>query len=136
MLKKIFSLFCIVVSFQTMAFAGDYKIHSTYTKGSDTWINVVLHGQVDREEIINMCKLLHKRLPTTYFHFFDAESKITAITSSDVHYPSSNYPYPESWANQHYIGMLNRTMQSDRTLSWQFTSMTSKYAYVGTIRFN
>ena len=95
-------------------FASDYRIHSFYSKGLENWINIVITKKINKDLLIKICKDIHRQHPNSFVNFYDEASKIKTMTLADKYYLSGNYPYPEKWAQNHYIGILNKMMQPNR----------------------
>ncbi len=107
--------------------APPYKIAADYIMGRHRWRAVVVKSGVSDEELKALAVALHKEFPVGRFHIFDDASQVKAYTQWTVHYKDERYPFPELWALNHHLGMIN-LMLADRTghleagLRWQLTA--------------
>jgi hypothetical protein len=63
--------------------------------------------KITKDELIAVAKTLFKDRPG-YFRFFTDDKEFQAFIKCHLHYPSDEYPYPEKWANQHYLATINK----------------------------
>lgn len=113
-----------------------YKEVKSYKKGSDTWKVIVFTEKPTNDELIKVAKELHSKDKTSYFHLFDSEEKVQEYIDWDVNYGKVKdkdgkvklptecsdvdyclnlvkqqqyaYPCPESWVNEHELGLINQ----------------------------
>jgi len=56
------------------------------------------------------------------YRIFDNDKQFKKFVEADTHYPDSNFPYPEKWANKHYIAIINKMFDKGK-LRWQLNAM-------------
>jgi len=90
------------------------KVLGSYWKngkvGGDFWHNILVPENIKKEELIAVAKALFRDRPG-YYRFFTDDKDFRAFIDADLHYGSESkdrYPYPEKWANKHYLAMINK----------------------------
>jgi hypothetical protein len=110
----LFILICVALSLGVQAQDVPLKEAGTYKIGSDVWKILVIPPGVSIERLIKLAQVLHQSEPNIRFHLFDNGSKVQQLILNKIHYPNSNYPFPEKWFNQHLVGSI-QTMAFDRS---------------------
>jgi hypothetical protein len=101
---------------------GSYWKHGEV--GGDLWHNVLVPKNIKKDELIAVAKALFKAEPG-YYRFFTDDKEFKAFIASDFHYMRDSkhlYPYPEKWANKHYLAIINKYFGGEWTLSAQSIS--------------
>jgi len=118
-MKICIALLLTLVSFQANAQSSDtlpVKIknlgsHWKHGKvGGDLWHCILVPENITKDELIAVAKALFKDQPG-YYRFFTDDKELKAFIASDAHYMDDShalYPYPEKWANKHYLAMINK----------------------------
>lgn len=102
-----------------------YKEVTSWAKGDKTWHAIVFSRKPTNDELIKAAKELHSKNKTDYYDFFDDDSQIEAFKNWDINYAettsTTDFPYPEEWANAHNLGLLNE-MYNRGNMEWTLTS--------------
>lgn len=104
---------------------------SPYVISGTTWRGILIPPKLDRETLIRPARELHARNPTTAFHFVDDAAQYEPFMMSTLHYPDATFPYPEEWANQHELAMVNRMLVSGGP-RWQLLAMPGGFYLLDT----
>ncbi|HXF41239.1 MAG TPA: hypothetical protein VN687_16100 [Blastocatellia bacterium] len=88
-----------------------YKEITGYLAVGKMWKVILIPPKVEREQIVSLAREIHGKDPTGFYHFFDDDKQIQRFKDSQVHYPDSKYPSPESWMRKHYIAMINKMLE-------------------------
>jgi hypothetical protein len=86
--------------------------------------NVVVAPDNSIEALTALAKRLHAEDPKSSFAIFTDgnESQFRRYMLWDLHYTKADtarYPYPQAWADRHYIAIINQFAYSWRDLRWQ-----------------
>lgn len=122
-----------------------YSEVKSYQKDGNTWKMIVFARKPTNEELIKIAKELHSKDKNSYYHLFDNNEKIQEYIDWDINYGKVKdkngnikqptecndinycldlvkqqeyaYKFPESWANEHELGMINEMMKN-----WQLST--------------
>jgi hypothetical protein len=87
---------------------GSYR-HNGLPNG-DLLHNILVPKHITKDQLIAVAKELFNDRPG-YYHFFTDDKEFQAFMDSDLDYLKSDkpkYPYPEEWANKHYVAQINK----------------------------
>lgn len=129
--------------------AVTYSEATSYQKSGKTWKLMVFSRKPTDEELKKAAIELHSKDKNSYYSLFDDKEKIDDFKNWDINYGkvrdkdgqaklatdcidisycvdlvSKNqnaYPFPQEWADQHQLGMINE-MFSDGSMKWQLSS--------------
>lgn len=96
-----------------------YKELGRYEDAGRTWVNILIASDMSRETLIQLAQQLREQDVSSSFHLFDDESQVKQFVDAAVNYGNDAYPYPEKWATQHYIAMINEMTISRGQTQWQ-----------------
>src|ERR1051325_11777028 len=105
-------------------FLGDYWHNGIV--GDQLLHNILVPKDITKDQLIAVAKELFKDRPG-YYHFFTDDKQFQAFMDSDLHYRKSdkpNYPYPEKWANKHYIAKINKHATRGYLGEWALWAMS------------
>jgi len=124
-----------------------YKELGRYNDAGRTWVNILIPPAMDRETLVQLAQQLREQDVSSSFNIFDDASQLDQFVNSSINYGKVRdkdgvikditqcadiqycsdlvkqgkdaYPYPEEWANQHYIAMINEMAIARGRLQWQ-----------------
>jgi|SRR5688572_26508259 len=89
-------------------FLGSHWKHGEV--GGQLWRCILVPENIKKGELIAVAKALFKDQPG-YYRFFTDDKELQAFIQADAHYGRESkylHPYPEKWANKHYLAMINK----------------------------
>lgn len=94
----------------------EYKELKGFINLDRAWIPILISPGMDDATLIRLAHQLHEKRKHSGYYIFDDASQVDQFVNATVNYP--NYPYPESWANQHFIATISQ-FAVDKKLKWQ-----------------
>jgi hypothetical protein len=110
------------------------KEFPSYHRMGRHWRNIVVAADNSIEALTALARRLHREDPKSAFTLFTDgnEEQFRHYMLWDLHYSqpdSATYPYPQAWADRHYIATIMLVILNLRDRRWQLTLLNATGVY-------
>jgi len=98
----------------------------SYEKNGQTWRNLLVKPGIDAQSLLALAQKLHKQSPATRFRIFDDDAQFAEYLDWDKNYPNNNALYPETWAAEHLVAMINIVTPIGKPGKWQLVKSSGE----------